>query len=66
MGDFMDKEEGTFTAGMLNDMFGPQNIKTTNDTAEHGDSRDAVKRLIRARCNTCVEYLGFSYYSQFS
>ncbi len=29
MGNFMDKEEGTFTAGSLNDMFGDTNIDDT-------------------------------------
>src|SRR6201996_3145082 len=34
MGDFMDKDEGTFAVGSLNDLFGPANIATTFATVE--------------------------------
>ena len=29
MGDFMDRAQGTFTAGTLNDLFGPRNVGAT-------------------------------------
>lgn len=49
MGDFMDREEGTFTAGTLNQMFGPQSIAGT--FAQIEELRDIFPNLLNPKNN---------------